>query len=64
LTEDSGSTPDRATNLKLKIMKHPGHSSAKNEYSGRTDSKLNKNSKEELKDRMKAFAKHLKKLGY
>ncbi len=45
-------------------MKHPGHSSAKNEYSGRTDSKLNKNSKEELKDRMKAFAKHLKKLGY
>jgi len=40
-------------------MKHPSHKTAKNEYSGRTDTKLNKSGKEMLQDEMKRFNQHM-----
>jgi hypothetical protein len=36
-------------------MKHPEHSSAKNEYANRSTMRLPKSSKRELAERMKAF---------
>jgi len=43
-------------------MKHPGHKTAKNEYSGRSNTKLNKSGKELLQDELKRFNEHVKNL--
>lgn len=43
-------------------MKHPGHSTAKNQYQGRTSSKLNLTQKQQLNVDMKEFADRTRKL--
>ena len=43
-------------------MKHPGHNTAKNQYSGRTNTKLGVSAKQELKDELKRFNEHVKNL--
>ena len=43
-------------------MKHPGHSTAKNEYQGRTSGKLTLSQKEQLAVDMKEFTTRLEKL--
>jgi len=40
-------------------MKHPSHKTAKNEYSGRTTTKISKSGKESLQDEMKRFHQHM-----
>ncbi len=43
-------------------MKHPGYSKAKNEYAGRTSTKLTLEQKKAHKEEMKKFRERLKKL--
>ena len=43
-------------------MKHPGHKTAKNQYSGRTNTKLGTGAKQELQDELKRFNERLKNL--
>jgi hypothetical protein len=42
-------------------MKHPGYSTAKNEYAGRTVTKLSKEAKAKHDQNMKDFAERVKK---
>jgi len=43
-------------------MKNPGYPTAKNEYAGRSNTKLNLNQKQQLKVDMRAFTDRLKGL--
>ena len=43
-------------------MKHPGYKTAKNQYSGRTNTKLNVSAKQELQDELRRFNEHVKNL--
>ena len=43
-------------------MKHPGHSTAKNEYAGRKNTKLTKSAKQELNEELREFNAHVKLL--
>ena len=42
-------------------MKHPGHPTAKNQYAGRTVTKLSKEAKAKHEQNMKDFAESVKK---
>jgi hypothetical protein len=48
--------------FKIKVMKHPGYSKAKNQYAGRAVTKLSKEKKVQLNETMKAFIERLKTL--
>lgn len=43
-------------------MKHPGHSTAKNEYAGRKNTKLTKSAKQELNEELREFNVRVKLL--
>jgi hypothetical protein len=43
-------------------MKHPGYSKVKNEYAGRTSTKLTPEQKQAHQEEMKKFRERLKKL--
>ena len=43
-------------------MKHPGHSTAKNEYAGRKNTKLTKSAKQELNEELREFNARVKLL--
>ena len=43
-------------------MKHPEHKEAKNQYSGRTNTKLGTSAKQELQNELKRFNEHVKNL--
>ena len=43
-------------------MKHPEHKTAKNQYSGRTNTKLGVSAKQELQDELKRFNERVKNL--
>jgi hypothetical protein len=43
-------------------MKHPEHKASKNQYSGRTNTKLGVSAKQELQDELKRFNERVKNL--